>query len=149
MRHHTQHGLLLVCSIILSACQSAPIETLTAVATKQGATNAAPSVTSVAGSTSSARITGPHIATCPLFPMDNIWNTRVDSLPVHSMSEAWIDSIGREESFHMDFGSGEWDGGPIGIPYNMLAGSTVQKETVEFYYPDESNPGPYPLPPNP
>jgi hypothetical protein len=65
------------------------------------------------------------------------------------MSEAWIDSIGREESFHMDFGSGEWDGGLIGIPYNMLAGSTVQKETIEFYYPDESDPGPYPLPPNP
>lgn len=92
---------------------------------------------------------GPAIANCPMFPANNIWNARVDSLPVHPMSEAWIDSIGRDEGFHMDFGSGEWDGGPIGIPYNVVSGSSVQKYTLEFDYADESDAGPYPIPENP
>ena len=48
----------------------------------------------------------------------------------------------------MDFGSGTWDGGPIGIPYNIVGGS-VPKVPVSFYYPNESDPGPYPIPTNP
>ena len=89
------------------------------------------------------------IADCSMFPLNNFWNARVDSLPTHPMSDAWIDSIGRSESFHMDFGSGEWDGGPIGIPYNVVTGSAVPAYEPEFYYPDESDPGPYPIPENP
>ena len=92
---------------------------------------------------------GPTLANCPMFPANNFWNARVDSLPTHPMSDLWIDSIGRGESFHMDFGSGTWDGGPIGIPYNILSGSTVNKYTLDFYYPDESDAGPYPIPDNP
>ncbi|HNN13249.1 MAG TPA: hypothetical protein PKL78_06795 [Anaerolineales bacterium] len=92
---------------------------------------------------------GVTIAGCPMFPANNFWNTRIDSLPVHPLSEAWIDSIGRSEGFHMDFGSGTWEGGPIGIPYNVVAGSTVPKFDAVFYYPDESDPGPYPIPENP
>jgi hypothetical protein len=91
----------------------------------------------------------PVIANCPMFPANNIWNARVDSLPIHPMSKAWIDNIGRDEGFHMDFGSGEWDGGPIGIPYNVVSGSSVTKYTLDFYYPDESDAGPYPLSPDP
>jgi hypothetical protein len=90
-------------------------------------------------------VNGPTLEGCPLFPDDNIWNTPVDSLPVHARSEAWIDSIGRNTGFHMDFGSGTWDGGPIGIPYN-LADSSTPKYTFTFYYPGESDPGPYPIP---
>ncbi len=92
---------------------------------------------------------GPAISNCPLFPADNILNARVDALPLHPDSDAWINSIGRGEIFHMDFGSGTWDGGPIGIPFNIVPGSTVNKYTLEFYYPDESDPGPYPIPENP
>jgi len=92
---------------------------------------------------------GPTIANCPMFLANNFWNARADSLPVHPLSDAWIESIGRDEGFHMDFGSGEWDGGPIGIPFNVVAGSTVPKYDPEFYYPDESDPGPYPIPENP
>ncbi len=89
------------------------------------------------------------IAGCSIFPTNNYWNARIDDLPVHPLSDAWIDSIGRGEGFHMDFGSGTWDGGPIGIPYNLVAGSTVPKYEPEFYYPDESDLGPYPIPENP
>jgi hypothetical protein len=135
--------VLLVC-FVLFACQSLSTETLTPIVTKGEMTSeSAPSET---GSNPLPDPTVPRIGNCPLFPADNVWNARVDSLAVHPMSEVWIDSIGRNESFHMDFGSGEWDGGPIGIPYNVVAGSSVQKETFDFYYPDESDPGPYPLP---
>ncbi len=48
----------------------------------------------------------------------------------------------------MDFGSGTWDGGPIGIPYNLV-GAGVPKVPVTFEYEDESDPGPYPIPANP
>lgn len=84
-----------------------------------------------------------------MFPADNVWNTPIDTLPTHPMSDAWIASIGSAESIHMDFGSGEWDGGLIGIPFNIVAGSAVPKFDAEFYYPDESDPGPYPIPDNP
>src|SRR5688572_8096294 len=91
------------------------------------------------------------IGGCPMFPANNIWNTRVDTLPVHASSNQWVDSIGRNTGFHMDFGSGIWPdpgGGPIGIPYNIV-GAGVPKVNVSFYYDDESDPGPYPIPPSP
>ena len=110
-----------------------------------------PTLTSVAATSTDFSLpndVGP-IGGCPLFPADNFWNTRIDDLPVHPQSDAWIDSIGRDEGFHMDFGSGEWDGGPIGIPYNIVSGDTLEKFSLDFYYPDESDAGPYPIPPDP
>jgi hypothetical protein len=92
---------------------------------------------------------GTVIANCPIFPADNFWNVPVDSLPINPLSDAWIGHIGRSDGFHMDFGSGTWDGGPIGIPFNIVAGSTVPKFEADFYYPDESDPGPYPIPQDP
>jgi hypothetical protein len=93
--------------------------------------------------------TGAMIGNCPMFPADNFWNRRVDDLPVHPQSDAWIDSIGRDEGFHMDFGSGKWDGGAIGIPFNVVNGDSLEKFTLEFYYPDESDSGLYPIPLDP
>ena len=61
------------------------------------------------------------IGGCPMFPDNNIWNTPVNALPVHARSDQWVDSIGRNTGFHMDFGAGNWDGGPIGIPYHVVA----------------------------
>ncbi len=92
--------------------------------------------------------TGPTIAGCPVYPLNNIWNTPVDTLPVHARSSAWVSSIGAATGFHMDFGSGTWDGGPIGIPYNVVSG-TQAKVNVTFDYADESDPGPYPIPASP
>src|SRR5687768_3470226 len=88
------------------------------------------------------------IGGCPIFPDNNIWNTPINNLPVHARSDQWVNTIGRNTGFHMDFGSGTWDGGPIGIPYNLVGGS-VPKVPVSFYYPSESDPGPYPIPTNP
>ena len=96
-----------------------------------------------APSSSSANMSG-----CAMFPPDNIWNTPIDKLPVNALSEQWLTSIGKARGFHPDFGSGLWKGGPIGIPYN-LAGAGTPKFTVSFEYAGESDPGPYPIVPNP
>ena len=138
--------LLAVVSIILLACtalgtptiESPTVAVVTETRPTTESTTAPPPTTD-----------GPTLANCPMFPADNFWNARVDSLPVHPQSDSWIQNIGRDEGFHTDFGSGEWDGGPIGIPFNVVAGSTVPKYDAEFYYPDESDPGPYPIPQNP
>ena len=146
---HPKILLFLIFSTILFACQSREVA-LTAsmvVIEESSLTEIVETQTLTPdGATTSNQ---PFIANCPLFPLNNIWNTRVDSLPPHPMSDAWIDNIGREEGFHMDFGSDIWDGGPIGIPYNVVNGSSVTKYTVEFYYPEESDFGPYPIPDNP
>lgn len=84
---------------------------------------------------------------CAVFPADNPWNMRVDSLPVAANSAAVIASIGAGTGLHPDFGSGKWAGGPIGIPYDVVNGTTIKKWTkLKFQYAGESDPGPYPIP---
>ncbi len=91
---------------------------------------------------------GPVLAACPMFPTDNVWNTPIASLPVDSRSDAYVASIGSTTGLHPDFGSGTWDGGPIGIPYNTVSGNPP-KVPVAFDYADESDPGPSPIPASP
>jgi hypothetical protein len=86
------------------------------------------------------------IAGCPMFPPDNVWNTRVDSLPIDARSSAYINSIGPTTGLHPDFGT-VWAGAPNGIPYTTVLG-TQPFVTVTFGYDDESDPGPYPIPPD-
>ena len=89
----------------------------------------------------------PDAPNCRIFPEDNPWNQRVDDLPVHSRSDEIVRSIGRREGLHPDFGSGLWAGGPIGIPFTTVA-ADQERVPVEFRYDDESDPGPYPVPPD-
>jgi hypothetical protein len=89
----------------------------------------------------------PTIAGCPMFPSDNIWNARVDTLPVDPASDEYIDALGTDVGLHPDFGSGEWEGEPIGIPYTVVSGDQPPVD-ISFYYPDESDAGPYPIPPD-
>lgn len=89
----------------------------------------------------------PGAASCPLFPADSHWYARVDDLPVHPRSDQYVAAIGPDDTLHPDFGSGEYDGGPIGIPYTTVGADQPPAE-MRFYYPDESDPGPYPLPPD-
>jgi hypothetical protein len=89
----------------------------------------------------------PSAARCPVFPASNPWNQRVDRLPVARDSAAIIRSIGLEDHVHADFGSGLWNGGPIGIPVTAVRGSQ-RKVGVQFEYADESDRGPYPIPRN-
>src|SRR5205085_424716 len=84
---------------------------------------------------------------CPVFPRDNAWNRRVDRLPVAKDSAALIASIGADRPVHADFGSGLYQGASIGIPYITVPG-TQKRVPVSFQYADESDRGPYPIPPN-
>lgn len=69
----------------------------------------------------------------------------MDTLPPDVNSDAYITTIGADEYVHADFGSGTWDGGPIGIPYVDVPRSQP-KVAVTFDYDDESDLGPYPIP---
>jgi hypothetical protein len=82
---------------------------------------------------------------CPVFPANNAWNERVDKLPVVSDSARLITSIGLDAPAHADFGSGKWDGGPIGIPFDVVSKQT-RLSHVSFAYADESNRVRYPIP---
>src|SRR5215207_6066594 len=84
----------------------------------------------------------PTLAGCQMLPADNIWNTPVDNLPIHPRSSDYVAKIGAEEHVHADFGSGEWEGGPIGIPYVVVPG-TQPGIDVSFYWDDQSDLAPY------
>lgn len=93
----------------------------------------------------------PQIAGCDIFPGDNIWNTPIDTLPVHPNSANYINSIGAGSGLHADFGSGVWPPGsnsPIGIPYVDVPGSQPGVTITFVSWPGESDPGPYPVPPD-
>jgi hypothetical protein len=87
----------------------------------------------------------PGAPNCPVFPANNPWNQRVDRLRVAENSAAIIASIGLNDPVHPDFGSGLYNGEPIGIPFTVV-GSSTRKVPVTFQYASESDKGPYPLP---
>ena len=87
----------------------------------------------------------PAAAHCPVFPANNRWNQRVDKLPVAADSAQLIGSIGLDSPVHADFGSGTWDGGPIGIPFDVVSKQTPTHR-VSFDYADESDRVRYPIP---
>jgi hypothetical protein len=101
---------------------------------------------------------GPGITTLPngevngdlqgrqIFLNDSPWNTPIDTAPVDPNSDAIIANIGANDEFHPDFGA-NWNGGPFGIPYVVVDGNQPPVN-VTFGYDDESDPGPYPVPPN-
>jgi hypothetical protein len=70
----------------------------------------------------------------------------VSDFPVHPRSDEFIDAIGREDTVHPDFGT-VWEDAPNGIPYVIVSGDQV-RVPVTFEYGDESDPGPYPIPPD-
>ena len=87
----------------------------------------------------------PSAPACPIFPANNPWNDRVDNLPVAANSAQMIASIGVDTGLHPDFGSGLYDGQPIGIPFDVVSKSTPRSH-VTFDYSDESDHVAYPIP---
>jgi len=97
------------------------------------------------GGSSAQALRMPSAPRCPVFPKSNAWNQRVDRLPVAANSGEIISSIGASGAVHADFGSGLWEGAPIGIPITVV-GRNQPKTRVSFEYADESDRGPYPIP---
>jgi len=83
---------------------------------------------------------------CAVFPADNVWNANISALPVHPLSDDYIASIGAATGLHPDFGT-TYNGVPNGIPYAVIP-ATQPTVPVTFRYADESDPGPYPIPPD-
>lgn len=79
------------------------------------------------------------------FPADNPWNTDVSNEPADPNSATLIAACGLK-NLHPDFGT-VWNGAPNGIPYVVVDGAQA-RVPVSFYYDDESDPGPYPIPPD-
>ena len=61
---------------------------------------------------------------CRIFPSTNVWNKRVDSLPVRTDSETLKAAIGLNAPLHPDFGS--YSG--YGIPWNVVSSSTPRRD---------------------
>ena len=93
-----------------------------------------------------ARSAGTAVLACPFFPPGNIWNVPIDHMPVDPNSDTYIATIGSSATLHPDFGSGLWEGGPIGIPYVEVPGSQALVAINFTDYGDESDPGPYSIP---
>jgi len=87
----------------------------------------------------------PGAPKCTIFPATSAWNQRVDALPVAANSAQLIQSIGLGTGLHPDFGSGLYDGQPIGIPFDVVSKKTKRLRAA-FTYADESDKGLYPIP---
>jgi hypothetical protein len=87
------------------------------------------------------------IGGCPMFPADNYWNTRVDNLPLHSSSAAWVNSVGPSTRLHPDWSNVLADGYGFtpAIVNSAQPGVPILFATAAGEA--ESDPGPYPIPP--
>jgi hypothetical protein len=81
---------------------------------------------------------------CPIFPGTNVWNKRVDALPVDLHSADYLSNIPQGIGVHPDFGSFQG----YGIPINVVGGSQKRKR-VRFRYKDQSDHVGYPIPKHP
>jgi hypothetical protein len=85
----------------------------------------------------------PHEGSCPIFPASNPLNRDISHAPVDPNSAKYIESIGASVHLHADFGTPS----SYGIPY-VVVGRRQPKVPIHFTeYGEESNPGPYPVPP--
>jgi hypothetical protein len=82
------------------------------------------------------------------FPADNAWNTDISAAPVDPNSDNLIASIGLTTGLHPDFGSGTYARAIIGIPYVVVSSAQPPVKIVFNQYGDQSDPGPYPVPPD-
>jgi len=82
---------------------------------------------------------------CPIFPADNPWNTDVSGYAVHERSDAWIDAIGRNAAVSPRFGA-PLGSVPHGVPFVQVL-ADQPRVPITFMWADESDPGPYPIPP--
>jgi hypothetical protein len=82
------------------------------------------------------------------FPLSNAWNQNISTAPVDPNSSALISFIGGTIGIHPDFGSGQYNGGSIGIPYTVVGAPQAPVSVTFNAYGAESDPGPMPVPAN-
>jgi hypothetical protein len=82
------------------------------------------------------------------FPANNAWNQNISTAAVDPNSNAIINFIGGTIGIHADFGSGQFSGSSIGIPYAVVGAQQAPVNVTFNAYGDESDPGPMPIPAN-
>jgi len=82
------------------------------------------------------------------FTNANLWNKDISAAAVDPNSSAIIGFIGGSIGLHADFGSGQYQGSNIGIPYVVVSGTQALANINFTAYGDESDPGPMPVPAN-
>ena len=87
---------------------------------------------------------GPREYGCPLFPASDSLNQDISHAPVDPRSAQYIASIGLSGHLHPDFGTNS----SYGIPYTVVGPHQPRVPIVFSEFGEESEPGPYPIPPN-
>jgi len=75
-----------------------------------------------------------------VFPLNNIWNRRIDNLPIHASSATWISNSGT--ALQANFNA------LGGIPVNTSTSTDALVSVTFTTFPAESDPGPYRIPLN-
>ncbi len=83
-----------------------------------------------------------------IFPSSHPINKDISNDPVDPNSDAILNLIGLDQGLFPDFGSGTWEGAPIGIPYIVVGENQPLADINYVSYGDESDPGPFPIPLN-
>jgi hypothetical protein len=91
---------------------------------------------------------GPILAGCPVLPPDSAWNTDVSHAPLAADSATLVGAQAAGHDVHLDFGDTQRE---YGIPYVIVPAG--QRRVAIAYgtdgadYGDESDHGPFPIPP--
>lgn len=80
----------------------------------------------------------PLLAALRIFPADSAWHEDVSALPVHARSAAIIASIGADKKLACN----------RDMAFVIIAGDQPRVPVTITAYPDESDPGPFPIPDN-
>ena len=81
----------------------------------------------------------PTIAGCPILPANHVFDTAIDTLPVHPDSDAFIATIGAHR-VHLDLGTtvDPTSSSYYGIPYNVVHAGTQAWTPVQYHSADPS-----------
>jgi hypothetical protein len=82
------------------------------------------------------------------FPASSLWNTDISQAQTDPNSANIIKFIGPAVTVHADFGSGEYQGQYMGIPYQIVSAAQPKVSVKLGQYASESDPGPMPIPAN-
>jgi hypothetical protein len=146
-----------------SATTPTPATTSTTTTSTTPATKTPATTTTPATATTPATTTTTTSGTCNaqlsdaenvmLFPADNSWNQDISTAALNPNSSQIIAQIS-SIPLKADFGSGTWEGDPIGIPFTVVCGSqakvkvTFRANANDGNYGSQSDPGPYAIPLN-
>ena len=91
---------------------------------------------------------GPILAGCPVLPSDSSWNTDISAAPVAADSATLVGAQAAGHDVHLDFGDTKRE---YGIPF-AIVGAGQRRVPIAYGtdgadYGDESDHGPFPIPP--